>query len=48
MRGRGPGAAAVPDAAVGMKEDDADIGTMERKVRQGTYLRAMTAEAGAS
>ena len=48
VRGRGPGAAAVPDAAVGVKEDDADIGTMERKVRQGTYLRAMTAEAGAS
>ena len=45
---RGSGAAAVPDAAVRVKEDDADIGTMESKVRQRRYLRAMTAEAGAS
>jgi hypothetical protein len=48
MRRRRPGAAAVPDAAVRVKEDDADIGTVKRKVRQETYLRAMTAEAGAS
>jgi hypothetical protein len=48
VRRDGVAAAAVPDAAVGVEQDDADIGTMERQVRQRTYLRAMTAEAGAS
>jgi hypothetical protein len=50
VRRDGAGAAAVPDAAIGVKEDDADVGTVKGKVdgRQGTYLRAMTAEAGAS
>jgi hypothetical protein len=47
---RGRGAAAVPDAAVLVEKDDADIGTIEGKVDRGQddYLRAMTAEAGAS
>jgi len=50
VRGRGPGAAAVPDAPILVEEDNADIGTIEGKIenRQGGYLRAMTAEAGAS
>jgi hypothetical protein len=50
VRARGPGAAAVPDAPILVEEDNADIGTIEGKIenRQGGYLRAMTAEAGAS
>jgi hypothetical protein len=43
-------AAAVPDTAVGVEQDDADIGPIEGKVdgRQNGYRLAMTAEAGAS
>jgi hypothetical protein len=50
VRGRSPGAATVPDAPILVEEDNADIGTIEGKIenRQGGYLRAMTAEAGAS
>jgi hypothetical protein len=50
VRRRGVATPAVPDAAVAVEKDDADIGPIERKVRNGQdgYLRAMTAEAGAS
>jgi hypothetical protein len=50
VRRRGLAAASVPDAAVLVEKDDADIGTIEGKVDRGQddYLRAMTAEAGAS
>jgi hypothetical protein len=44
------GAAAIPDPAVGVEQDDADVRTVEGKIdgRQGGYRLAMTAEAGAS
>jgi hypothetical protein len=50
VRRDGVAAAAVPDPAVAVEQDDADIGAIERKVRDGQdgYLRAITAEAGAS
>jgi hypothetical protein len=55
VRRRGRGAPSVPDAAVLMEQDDADIGTIEGQIGWGQddwgqdgYLWAMTAEAGAS
>jgi hypothetical protein len=55
VRRRGLAAASVPDAAVLVEKDDADIGPIEGEVGWGQddwgqddYLRAMTAEAGAS